>query len=288
MINKIKNHFIYILWTCLNIFQDTCYKYGNNIPFQLILVSRYLLIFIILSLINYIFKKPQESTPITKALILINIFKSLSTFCGIIFLFLQIRQTNILSTNLIFYTIPLWDFFLQKILNFSILTPRYLTITNIINSSIIFIFFFLQLSWKSYIYGFMSAMMFSISNICIMEGKKHWSNNNHIINDIQIFSLFMLIIAIIYTFLQPAQIHQLINWSSLILISFNGLVIQLFLYYLFFRIQYNPSSLISYWDLILSFIIDVTIGNVRHSYVHILLILSIIITPLIIKKIIKI
>jgi drug/metabolite transporter (DMT)-like permease len=278
MWKKIKNHFFYLLWTLINLLQDIYYKYTHKINFNIILMSKYFCLIIVIFFIKK-FYSPLEKNYHHKQYLVINFFKSICTFIGILCLFLQLKHTNILDTNLLFYMIPLYDIIFQRICKFPNYTPlRYLLI-NMINSGIILIYFLSSYSFIDYIYGVLSSLMFSLSNICIYYGKIIWKDNKYaILHDMQIFACFMLFLCILHIYFYPYNILLSIynNYIILFILCVNGILIQFLLYYLFSRVAYIPSSIMIYCDLFLATIIDIILSHKIPSLIQIYLIISII------------
>jgi hypothetical protein len=277
------NNLIYILWTSINLFQDMIYRYYSvNINF--VLLGRYFLSLLLLTIGEFFLPVSPHKTSI-KNLIFINFFKSISSFLGMIFGFLQLSKTNIFNTNLIFYNIPAMDYFFQKFFLKQVpLPPVYLTIINIFNSSLIIAYFAFNYQLKDYLYGFLSAMFFSLSNISILLSKNHWKNHlSGIFLDMKIFSCFMLVWTGIYVAINGLTVAG-INWWSWGLLSINGVLMQFLLYYLFFKILYTPSSLMTYFDLFFSIGVDIFMTHTPPSFLQVLLLISIILIPHLFKK----
>ena len=287
MISLLKN-FIYLIWTFINILQDTCFKY-NNIPISLIFLIRYPLIIIVLAIINLFIKKDFHNAHL-KEVFVINFFKSICTFLGMLLLALQIKSTNVFNTSLVFYNIPLLDFFFHQIFRFKTENTKYLWLVNSINGSIIWYYFLFNCSYVEYIYGCGAAILFSLSNILIIKGKAYWKNSNpyFMSQDIQIFSAFMFIYAIFYAYFSGIPSFHIpmntVNYISITIISICGFLLQLLLYYFFSRLNYTPSSFITCSDLLVALLVDVFVGHVFPSTVKLLLLISMISAPYFYKK----
>lgn len=293
MIRLLDGKFMYLIWTIINIIQDTLYKYYNNCSFHLVMLGRHIFVLVLLIISENIFKfqnanSSSNDQKVFKSILLLNVVKSLTTFAAIFCLFKQMNYTDIFHTNLICYTIPFLDFIIGYVINDGSREPLYLTIGNFINTLIIGIYMCMSYNFKSYSFGLLSAVLFSINNVILSRGKKYWQNNSYFLRqDMKIFSCFMIIISLIYEYYFNNTIWRAINWQVLGAMSLNGVFIQLVLYHLFFSLNYSPTSFIIYCDLILSVLTDYFIGHRIPSKIQIILIVTIFTVACIYKKLRK-
>jgi hypothetical protein len=260
---------LFIFWSLLNMFHDFLYK-KITVNILMMLYFKFTFIFFFSLILIFLGYKNIKKISFNSLLYLFkwNLFKSVFSLFGMYFVYKQITIYSFFSLNLMFYTIPLWEF----IINTLIYNNRINIKNNFfiaINHLIILIYFMYNISLYgiyNYVYGFLSAIMFSISNLLIIKTKETWKKSKYfLIFDILIFSYFMMI------FNQCILIYNKVsfNLSSIIgnyylyMYLIVGLVIQYLLYYFFFRKYESPSVILSNIDLITSFILDLHLG---HNY----------------------
>lgn len=295
MYKYIISNLIYVFWTLLNVCHDSIFKYYNHLHFSLVFLIRYILVFLITLIFNFIYNIPSKiSKENQKDLINFNFFKSITTLLAIIFVYKQMATNSLFSSNLIFFSIPLFEliigkFFLkpQENLDFKSFINKYSLV--IINNVIIMIFFIKEIylyGFYKYFYGFLGAFMFAISNILILKTKKVWENNlKFIITDIYWFSVYMIILCLLSIFYYKLKFSYILSnfyniWNlSFIIFLLLGVVIQFVLYYLFFKHDFTPSNVLVSIDLISSLIFGFFCGNEKINGLEIFIILLIIATP---------
>ena len=279
---------IYVFWTLLNVCHDTIFKYYNHLPFFFIFLIRYICIFLVSFIyINVKDKITQISYKEKKLLINLNFFKGIFTLLAMIFVYKQIENNSLFSVNLIFFSIPLFDILIDRIIsnktkdsNFKLFFLKH--ITTIIYNLIILVFFIKEVYFYGFmknIYGFIGSLMFSISNIFILKTQKVWKNNLALMPyDIYYFSFYMIILSIIsIVYYKIPFLSIIINYSNFLNLYFIiyiilGIIIQFLLYYLFFKNDFTPSSILVSIDLIVALIFGVFFGNETITLIEILII----------------
>jgi hypothetical protein len=289
----LRGNLIYVLWTILNVLQDSIFKYNNHIHFSFIFFIRYTLIFIISCIFNKIRNIPgQIPHREKKSLQFLNFFKSIVTLFAMIFVYEQIKINSLFSVNLIFFSIPLYDLIIDKI--FSKNPPSKLTTffyknwVIILNNIIIIGFFINKIYYEGVdkiYYGFLGSLMFSISNILILKTEKTWRHKPELMSyDISWFSLYMIILSIFLIYYYKFNLNYLVNnihyiWNFyFITYILLGVLIQFYLYYLFYKNDFTPSSILVSIDLIVALIFGFLYGQEKISGLEILIILIIMVT----------
>lgn len=301
MYKYIAPNLIYIIWTFLNVTHDSIFKYYNNLHYSFIFFMRYLIIFIITLIINKKFNINGDNNIIKnkKKLMVLNSGKGIATLLGMIFVCKQLENYSLFSLNLIFFSIPLFDILIEKI----ILSPKKnIKIISLINENLIVflnnIVIFLFLIKETYLYGLsknlygiLASLMFSISNIFILKTQRILKQNiKYISYDINQFSFIMFLLSILLIFCFKFNkayfinhIYSLFNFHFFIYILL-GTLIQFLLYYLFIKNDFTPSSILVSIDLIVSLIFGFFLGNEKISEMEVIIIIIIIYISLI-KKI---
>ena len=300
MYKYIVGNLIYIFWTLLNVSQDSIFKYSNHLPLSFIFLIRYVFVFLITLIIIKMNKIHKNITYENKKnIIILNFFKSIVTMLGMIFVYKQIEISSLFSLNLIFFSITFFDLIIEKIIlnpskNFNLKSFILENLEIFLNNLIIFIYFLKEVYFYGIFkifYGFLVALMFSISNIFILKTKETWCNNfKFMFYDIFYFSLYMIILSIFY---YKINFSLILNnfyhiWDlSFITYIILGVLIQFLLYYLFFKNNFTPSSILVSIDLIASLIFGFFCNNEKVNFLETLIILFIIIIPFVKKKILN-
>jgi hypothetical protein len=286
---------MYVAWTLLNVSHDSIFKYYNHLHLWFIFLIRYTLIF----LITFFFKTTRKlviSSEDKKHIVILNFFKAIVTILGMIFVYKQIEISSLFSLNLIFFSIPLLDLIISKIFTKNKTDLKTLIVENlgvIINNIIILIYFIKEVycyGISKIIYGFLGALMFSISNILILKTQKIWKNNiKYIPYDIFWFSLYMIIFSFFLIFVYNLDLTILLTNFHIgdmyfIIYMILGVLIQFLLYYLFFKNDFTPSNILVSIDLIVALIFGFFCNNEKINLMEIIVLFMIIIVPFCKKK----